>query len=72
MKIAIFALDDIFYKWNEMTCNELCELFTKFGKMYIMSKKELFTQKDLEAFEVNINKILILRKTKLPMVVFWP
>lgn len=39
MKIAIFALDDIFDKWNEMTCNKLCELFAKFGKMYIMSKK---------------------------------
>lgn len=61
MKIAIFALDDIFDKWNEMTCNELCELFAKFGKMYIMSKKESFTQKDLEVFEVNISKILILK-----------
>ena len=60
MKIAIFALDDIFDQWFEITCNELCELFAKFGKMYIISRKESFTQKDLENFEVNINKNFIL------------
>ena len=55
MKIAIFALDDIFdVLWNKMTCGELCELFSKFCKMYSMSKKESFTQKDLEDFEVSI------------------
>ena len=55
MKITIFALDDIFdVSWKKMTCNELCELFSKFSKIYSMSKKESFTQKDLEDFEVNI------------------
>ena len=56
MKIAIFALDDIFDRWSEITCNELCELFAKFGKIYIMSRKESFTQNDLKTFEINISK----------------
>ena len=61
MKIAIFALDNIFDRWNEIICNELCKLFAKFGKMYIMSKKESFTEKDLEDFEINISKLFILK-----------
>ena len=60
MKIAIFALDDIFdVLWNKMICGKLCELFLKFCKMYSMSKKELFTQKDLEDFEVSIISYLL-------------
>ena len=54
MKIAIFALDDIFDKWIDINCKELCEHFAKFGRMYIMSKKGSFTQKDLEVFEALI------------------
>lgn len=60
MKIAIFALDDIFGEWNNITCEELCTLYAKFSKMYIMSRKESYTEKELEVFEViivNINKL---------------
>ena len=55
MKIALFALDDIFDEWNQITCNELCELYAKFNKMYIMSRQESYTENDLRNFEVNIN-----------------
>ena len=55
MKTAIFALDDIFDTWAEITCKELCILYAKFGEMYIMSRKDSFTWKDLEDFEVNFN-----------------
>ncbi len=54
MKIALFALDEIFGKWREITCKELCELYAKFSKMYIMGRQELYTEKDLTDFEVNI------------------
>lgn len=54
MKIALFALDEIFDKWEEITCQELCELYAKFSKMYIMSRQESYTEKDLDNFEVSI------------------
>ena len=54
MKIALFALDEIFCKRNEeITCKELCELYAKFSKIYILSKKETYTEKDLKIFEVS-------------------
>jgi hypothetical protein len=52
MKIALFALDDIFDKWNEITCDELCELYSKFSKMYAMSRKESYSENDIKNFEV--------------------
>ena len=52
MKIALFALDDIFDEWGEITCNELCDLYSKFNKMYIMSRKESYTESDIKKFEV--------------------
>ena len=52
MKIAIFALDEIFEDENQITCIELCELYAKFSKMYIMSRKESYTERDLKIFEV--------------------
>ena len=52
MKIAIFALDEIFDEWNQITCKELCELYAKFNKMYITSKQESYTENDLNKFEV--------------------
>jgi hypothetical protein len=52
MKIAIFALDEIFEDENQITCTELCELYAKFSKMYIMSRKESYTECDLKIFEV--------------------
>jgi hypothetical protein len=52
MKIALFALDDIFDEWNEISCNELCEVYVKFSKMYIMSRQESYTEKNLRKFEV--------------------
>jgi hypothetical protein len=52
MKIALFALDEIF-EGNEITCKELCELYAKFSKMYIMSRKEMYTEEDLKIFEVS-------------------
>ena len=54
MKIALFALDDIFDEWNQITCTELCELYAKFSKMYIMSRQESYTENDLLVFEVLI------------------
>lgn len=52
MKIALFALDNIFDSWGEITCSELCDLYAKFSKMYIMSKKESYTEDELKDFEV--------------------
>ncbi len=52
MKIAIFALDEIFEDDTQITCTELCELYAKFSKMYIMSRKESYTECDLKIFEV--------------------
>lgn len=55
MKIAIFALDEIFDdEWNEISCNNICELYVKFNKMYIMSRKESYTENELKVFEVII------------------
>ncbi|POG80115.1 hypothetical protein GLOIN_2v1764901 [Rhizophagus irregularis DAOM 181602=DAOM 197198] len=50
-KIAIFALDEIFSEENEITCKELCELYTKFNKMYTMSRQESYTENELNIFE---------------------
>jgi hypothetical protein len=52
MKIVLFALDDIFDEWNEITCDELCDLYSKFSNMYIMSRKESYTENDIKEFEV--------------------
>ena len=53
MKIAVFGLDDIFEEsWNEITCDELCDLYSKFCKMYLMSRKESYTENDIKEFEV--------------------
>ena len=52
MKIILFALDDIFDEWNEITCVELCNLYLKFSKMYVMSRKESYTENDIKKFEV--------------------
>ena len=54
MKIILFALDDIFDEWNQITCNELCELYAKFSKMYIMSREESYSESKLKDFEVII------------------
>ncbi|GBC01530.1 hypothetical protein RclHR1_42140001 [Rhizophagus clarus] len=51
MKVALFAVDNIFEKWNQITCDELCNLYVKFSKMYIMSKKESYTENELKVFE---------------------
>ena len=52
MKIALFALDEIF-EGNEIICKELCKLYAKFSRMYIMSRKESYSEKDLKIFEVS-------------------
>ncbi|PKK58455.1 hypothetical protein RhiirC2_796268 [Rhizophagus irregularis] len=57
MKIALFALDEIF-EGNEITCKELCELYAKFSKMYIMSRKEMYTEEDLKIFEVKHKELI--------------
>ena len=63
MKIALFALDGIYDSWNEITCSELCDLYAKFGGMYIMSRKESYTEDELKVFEVTIfNNKLKLNK----------
>ena len=54
MKIILFALDDIFDKWNQITCNELCQLYAKFSKMYIMSREESYSESKLKVFEIII------------------
>lgn len=52
MKIALFALDDIFEEsWNQITCDELCDLYAKFSEMYIISRQESYTENDLKIFE---------------------
>src|SRR5436190_265754 len=48
MKVAIFALDEIFEESNHTTCEELCNLYVKFGKMYLMSRKGSYTESELE------------------------
>lgn len=62
MKIAIFGLDEIFGEWNDITCKELCEIYAKFSEMYIMSRKESYTESELKKFEVIIS-------TKLKLVI---
>ena len=53
MKVALFALDDIFdVEWNKITCDELCSIYAKFSKMYIMSRQDSYTENDLVIFEV--------------------
>jgi hypothetical protein len=52
MKVALFALDNIFEEWNQITCDELCNLYAKFSKMYMMSRKESYTENELKGFEV--------------------
>ncbi|POG81150.1 hypothetical protein GLOIN_2v1763776 [Rhizophagus irregularis DAOM 181602=DAOM 197198] len=54
MKIVIFALDEIFSEENEITCKELCELYTKFNKMYTMSRQESYTENELNIFEQSL------------------
>ena len=52
MKIAIFAIDEIF---DGIICSELCKLYAKFNKMYILSRQDSYTEKKLEKFEVIIS-----------------
>ena len=52
MKIAIFTIDEIF---DGIICSELCELYAKFNKMYILSRQDSYTEKELEKFEVIIS-----------------
>ena len=52
MKVTLFALDDIFDEWNGITCDELCDLYSKFNNMYLMSRKESYTENDIKNFEV--------------------
>jgi hypothetical protein len=54
MKVVLFALDDIFDGWNGITCNEFCDLYSKFSNMYLMSRKESYTENDIKNFEVII------------------
>jgi hypothetical protein len=54
MKIVIFSLDSIFEgNWNGITCDELCDVYAKFSKMYMISRKESYTENELKVFEVN-------------------
>ena len=63
MKITLFALDGIFDSWNEITCSDLCDLYAKFGEMYIMSRKKSYTEDELKVFEVTVaNNKLKLNK----------
>src|SRR5688572_26950727 len=53
MKIALFALNEIFEEsWNQITCDELCNLYAKFSQMYMMSRKESYTENELRVFEI--------------------
>ena len=52
MKVAFFALDDIFDRWNGITYDELCDLYSKFSNMYLMSRKESYTENDVKNFEI--------------------
>jgi hypothetical protein len=54
MKVALFALDDIFDGWNGITCDELCDLYSKFSNMYLMSQKESYIENDVKNFKVII------------------
>jgi hypothetical protein len=63
MKIALFALDNIFDEWNHrIICRKLCDLYAKFSKMYIMSRKESYSEKDLKIFEVSQRLLIFLLK----------
>ena len=52
MKIALFALDNIFDAWNDVSCKHLCNLYAKFSKMYIMNCQEFLREDELESFKV--------------------
>jgi hypothetical protein len=57
MKIVIFSLDGIFEgDWNGITCDELCDVYAKFSKMYMISRKESYTENELKVFEVNYSQ----------------
>jgi hypothetical protein len=53
MKITLFVLDNIFDEWNQITCENFCNIYVKFSKMYIVSRKESFTKDTLKNFEVS-------------------
>ena len=58
----MLSLDGIFEDlWDQLTCENLCDLYAKFGKMYMMSRKESYTENELKVFEV----IIISNKLKL-------
>ena len=71
MKVVLFALDNIFdVEWNGKSCNELCGVYEKFSKMYIISRQESYTKSELKNFKIysklklfknylNIDKLLI-------------
>ena len=48
MKLALFALDNIFSEWDEITCSELCDLYSKFNNMYMMSRKESYIESNIK------------------------
>jgi len=52
MKVALFALDDVFEIWENIDCKELCKLYALFSKMYIMSHQESLNKDELERFEI--------------------
>ena len=57
MKIVIFSLDGIFEgDWNGITCDKLCDVYAKFSKMYMISRKESYTENKLKVFEINYNQ----------------
>src|SRR5277367_1244761 len=69
MKIAVFALDEIFDEsWGQVTCRDLCDLYAKFGKMYSISRQESYTENDLNKFEVVISGELKFNKIHIDKV----
>ena len=58
MKVMIFVVDNL-YKGNKNNIEnfvenqKLLEVFTKWNKMYMMSRLEIFTESDLENFRRN-------------------
>lgn len=55
MKVIIFVIDGLYdgYNEGEISCDRLCNVFYTYLKMYIMLRKETFTDVDLEELEVN-------------------
>lgn len=54
MKIMVFVIDNLFEDNINIKNKELIEVYVKWNNMYILTRKESFSENDLIKLEVNI------------------